>query len=311
MKKKIVIAVDGSIHCAHATRYAAALAPTLPDLNLVLLNIQPALSQYLTQEVGDQSHVRKALANLMAVNERNSRQMLDKARHQLLQSGIAPECIEVRTHVRINGVAQDILDVCQASQYDAVVIGRRGMSRMQELITGSVTANLLAQSQWTPIWMVDGEVTNPKTLLASDGSPNSLRAMDHLAFMFHGNLQAELHVVHVRPRLHDLLALDLAPETLAATEAALGSSMQQHIDAFRGQAEAVMLRNGLKTQQLHIQIIESRFAVAGSIMETAREGGFGAIVLGRSSGAPKSLFVGSVARKVLQKTNNMAVWWVP
>jgi len=310
MKKKIVIAVDGSMHCAHAIRYAAALAPTLPDLNFVLLNIQPAVSQYLTQEVGRQPHVRKALANLMAANEKNSRQMLDKTRQRLLQAGIAPECVEIRSHVRINGVAQDILDVCQASQYDAVVIGRRGLSRMQELITGSVTANLLAHSQWTPIWMVDGEVTNPKTLLASDGSPNALRAMDHLAFMFHGNLQAELHVVHVKPRLQDLLALDLDPETMAATEAALGSSTQQHMDAFRGQAEAVMLKNGLKTEQLHIQIIESRLAVAGSIMDAAREGGFGAIVLGRSS-APKSLFVGSVARKIIQRTTNMAVWWIP
>jgi len=247
---------------------------------------------------------------MMAANEQNSRQILEKARRQLLQAGIAPECVEVRTLVRANGVAQDILDVCQTSQYDAVVIGRRGLSRMQELFTGSVTANLLAHSQWTPIWMVDGEVANPKILLASDGSPNALRAMDHLAFMFHGNLHAEVHVVHVLPKLQDLLALDLDKETLAATEAALGSSAQQRIDLFKSQAAAVMLKNGLKPDRLHVQTIESRFAIAGSIMDVAREGGFGAIVIGRSS-APKSLFVGSVARKIIQKTENMAVWWIP
>ena len=310
MKKKIVIAVDGSIYCAHAIHYAAALTPTLPDLNYLLLNIQPAVSQYLSQEAYSTAPIRQALAKLMAANEQNSRQILEKARHQLLQAGIAPEYIEVRTHVRTHGVAQDILDVCQTSQYDAVVIGRRGLSRMQELFTGSVTANLLAHSQWTPIWMVDGEVTNPKILLASDGSPNALRAMDHLAFMFHGNLHAELHVVHVKPRVQDLLALDLDKETLAATEAALGSSTQQRIDLFRSQAEAVMLKNGLKPDRLHVQTIESRFAIAGSIMDAAREGGFGAIVIGRSSD-PKSLFVGSVARKIVQKAANMAVWWIP
>jgi nucleotide-binding universal stress UspA family protein len=310
MKKKIVIAVDGSIYCAQAIRYAAAVAPSLPDLNYVLLNIQQAVSQYLSREVHGKPPMRRALEKLMAANEKSSHQILEKARHQLLQAGIAPECIEVRTHVRANGVAQDILDVSQTSQYDAVVIGRRGLSRMQELFTGSVTANLLAHSQWTPIWMVDGEVTNPKILLASDGSPNALRAMDHLAFMFRGNLHAQLHVVHVKPRVQDLLTLDLDKETLAAAEAAIGSSTQQRVDSFRSQAEAVMLKNGLQPDRLHVQTIESRFAIAGSIMDAAREGGFGAIVIGRSS-APKSLFVGSVARKIIQKIENMAVWWIP
>ena len=310
MKKKIVIAVDGSIHGVHAMRYTATIAPTLPDLNYVLLNIQPAVSQYLSQEASSKPRTRKALEKLMAANEQNSRRILEKAHHQLLQFGISPECIEVRTCARVNGAAQDILDVCQVSQYDAVVIGRRGLSRMQELFTGSVTANLLTHSQWTPVWMVDGEVSSPKILLASDGSPNALRAMDHLAFMLHGNLQAELHVVHVKPSVQDLLTLDLDKDTIAATEEALGSSTQQRIDLFRGRTEEIMLKNGLKTEQLHVQTIESRFAIAGSIMDAAREGGFGTIVLGRSS-APRSLFVGSVARRIVQKITDMAVWWIP
>ncbi|MBI5064253.1 MAG: universal stress protein, partial [Desulfatitalea sp.] len=282
MKKKIAIAVDGSIYCVHAIRYAAALTPALPDLHYVLLNIQPAVSQYLCQEAEANPQTQRALERLLEANDKNARQALEKARGQLLQCGIAPDCIELRTCMRINGVAQDILDICQASQYDAVVVGRRGLSRMQELITGSVTANLLAHSQWTPIWMVDGEVTHPKILMAADGSPNSLRALDHLAFMLHGNAQAALHVVHVKPRLQDILALDLDKETMAVTEEVLASSTRQRIDLFAVQAQEVILKNGLKTDQLHVQTIESRFAIAGAILDAAREGGFGTIVIGRS-----------------------------
>lgn len=310
MKKKIAIALDGSVYCSHAIRYAAALAPLLPELNFVLLNIQPAVSQYLIQDAERQSHMRVALENLLAANEKSSRQMLEKARAQLVQGGVAPEAIELRTRVRINGVAQDILDTCQTLQHDAILVGRRGLGRIQELITGSVTANLLAHSQWTPIWMVDGEVAHAKILLASDGSPNALRALDHLAFMLSGNSQAVLQVVYVKPRLHDLLGFDLDKETRAATEAAFTSGAIQNIDIFKENAKQIVLKNGLHEQQLQVMSIESRLTVAGTILDAAREGGFGTIVVGRSSAA-RSLFAGSVARKILQKASGSAVWWVP
>jgi nucleotide-binding universal stress UspA family protein len=310
MKKKIAIAVDGSVHGTHALRYAAALAPSLANLHYVLLNIQPAVSQYLIQEADAKPQNQRALDQLMAANKQNSLKMLEKARDQLIQYGARPECIEMQSRVRIDGVAQDLLDVCQAAQYDALVVGRRGVGRMQELLTGSVTANLLAHSQWTPIWMVDGEVMNPKILLAADGSPNALRALDHLAFMISGNPHAALHLVHVKPRLQDICAIDLDQESLAAAEAAISDGTERCIASFVPQAKRVLLKNGLKEDQLHIQTVESRLAIVGAILDAAREGGFGTIVVGKSS-APKSMFVGSVARKIIHKANRAAVWWVP
>ncbi len=310
MKKKIAIAVDGSVHCTYAIRYTAALAKTLPGLHFVLLNIQPSISQYLYQEAESQPQTRAALDCLQAANQKNSLQVLEKARGQLIQYGVAPECVEIQTRVRIHGVAQDILDICQAASYDAIVVARRGMGRIQEWITGSVTANLLAQSQWTPVWMVDGEVANNKILMASDGSPNAIRALDHLAFMLSGNPGAELHVVQVKPRLQDILTIELDKETLDATEEALTASTLRTIDLFKERAREVVLKNGLNENQLRVRTIESRFAVAGAILDAAREGDFGTIVVGRSS-APKSMFTGSVARKIIQKATGSAVWWVP
>jgi nucleotide-binding universal stress UspA family protein len=310
MKKKIAIAVDGSVHCTHALRYAAALAPTLPNLHYVLLSIQPAVSQYLSHEAESNPQTGRALERLMLANKTNSRQVLEKARDQLIQNGILPDCIEMQTRVRTHGVAQDLLQVCQTAPYDALVVGRRGLGRMQELITGSVTANLLAHSQLTPIWMVDGEVRNSNILLAADGSPNALRALDHLAFMLGGNPRATLHLVHVKPKLQDICTIDLDPETMAVTEEALLAGSQRRIDQFLPQAKRILLKNGLNEDQLQIRAVESRFAIAGTILDAARQGGFSTIVVGKSS-APKSLFVGSVARKIVQKADHMSVWWVP
>lgn len=310
MKKKIAIAVDGSVHCSCAVRYAAGLARAIPELHYVLLNIQPQVSQYLTQEADSKPKARQALQRLMVANEKNSLQLLEKARGQILQSGIDPARVELRTRPRVDGVAQDILDVCQTAPYDAVVVGRRGLGHLQELLTGSVTSNLLAHSQWTPIWMADGEVPNDKIMLATDGSPNALRALDHLAFMLGGNPEARLHVTHIKPGLSEISAIDFDKEAMAAAEQVIMESNQRHMEGFGAQALNVIHKCGLKASQLHIQTIENRFSIANAILDVAREGHFGTIVLARSS-MPKSLFSGSVARKIVQKASNSAVWLVP
>ncbi|MFZ1987375.1 MAG: universal stress protein [Desulfatitalea sp.] len=310
MKKKIAIAVDGSVHCGCAVRYAASLARTIPELHYVLLNIQPPVSQYLTQEADSKPKARQALRHLVAANEKNSLLLLEKARGQLLQGGIDPARVELRTRPRIDGVAQDILNVCQAAPFDAVVVGRRGLGHLQELLTGSVTSNLLAHSQWTPIWMADGEVPNDKIMLAADGSPNALRALDHLAFMLNGNPEAKLHIAHVKPGLSEIRAIDFDKEAMVAAEEVIAESNQRHMEGFYAQALDVTSKSGLKASQLHFQTIENRFSIASAILDVAREGHFGTIVLARS-GVPKSLFSGSVARKIIQKAHNSAVWLVP
>jgi nucleotide-binding universal stress UspA family protein len=310
MKKKIAIAVDGSVPCGFAVRYAAGLARTIPELHFVLLNIQPAVSQYLTQEAESKPKARQALRLLMAANEKNSLQLLEKARDQIIQSGIDPARVELRTRPRVDGVAQDILDVCQTAPYDAVVVGRRGLGHLQELLTGSVTSNLLAHSQWTPIWMADGEVPNNQIMLAADGSLNALRALDHLAFMLSGNTEAKLHIVHVKPGWSEIRALEFDKEAMADAEQVIAESNQRRMEGFYAEALNVIRKSGLKASQLHYQTIENRFSVASAILDIAREGHFGTIVLARS-GIPKSLFSGNVARKIVQKASNSAVWLVP
>jgi nucleotide-binding universal stress UspA family protein len=246
----------------------------------------------------------------MKANQKASTEMLEKTHRQMAQSGVAADRIEICSRIRTTGVAEDLLDECRLKSYDAIALGRRGITYLQEMVTGSVTANLLEHSQVTPVWMVDSEVPNSRIVLAADGSQNALRALDHLAFILGGQADAKIHVIHVKPQLRDICEIDVGSETMAAAEEIILDSDRHCIDGFYKQALGVLQKNKLDPSQFDIQTVESRFSIAGAILDTARHGGFGTIVIGRR-GFKKSMFTGSVSRKIIQKVNKMAVWLVP
>ena len=51
--------------------------------------------------------------------------------------------------------------------YDAIVVGRRGLSRAQKTFMGSVSAKLTTHSRVIPVWVVDGDVRSMKILVAA------------------------------------------------------------------------------------------------------------------------------------------------
>lgn len=310
MIKKIAIAVDGSVNCNSAVRYAVSMFKSAPELHFILVHIQPSLSQYLTADAERKPKAYRALQTLMKGHHEASHQLLEKVREQMVFCDIPTERIEICSFIKNNSVAEDLIDECQAKSYDAVCVGRRGISYLQEMITGSVTTTLLEHSQITPVWVVAGDVPNSRVLLAADGSPNALRALDHYCFMFGGDPDAEIHIVHVKPRLQEYCEIVQDTEAVAAAEEVLLDSHLRCIDDFYAQALRILEKNGLNPGRLKFQTMENRFSTAGAILDAARKGGFGTIVLGRR-GFRKSVFSGSVARKIVHKITNTAIWLVP
>lgn len=310
MKRKIAVAVDGSVNCECALRYVVNLSGVIPGLQYVLLHVQPPLSQYLTDEAERKPKALKALRKLIKENESASMNILERAQRHMVQNGIPTDDIELCSRVRYGGVAEDLLVLCQDRSFDALAIGRRGVTRLQELLTGSVTTNLIEHARVTPLWIVDGEVPNTDILLAADGSANALRALDHLSFMIGAASKSKIHLLHVEPRLQDFCAIDTDSGTIAVAEEILFEEDQRCIEGFREKAVAIMQKNGLDQGSLEIETVKTQFSVARAIREAATKGKYGTIVVGRR-GLTKGMFTGSVSRSVIQKASNTAVWLVP
>ncbi len=72
----------------------------------------------------------------------------------MVRKGIDQDRIEVFTYPRKLGVAKDIINFAQERHYDAIVIGRRGLSKIQEMIMGSVSRYVINRAMNRALWVV-------------------------------------------------------------------------------------------------------------------------------------------------------------
>jgi nucleotide-binding universal stress UspA family protein len=170
MDKKILLAVDDSLQSKYAVKYAAAISSTVKDLHYDLFHVQPMISHYLLEEAQKSPQARAELGKVAKKNDESARKILEQYQNDLVRMGIDKDRTEILTQPRKLGLAKDIIDFAHAGRYDAIVVGSRRMSRIQKVFMGSVSANLLEHSEYIPLWIVDGEVTSDKIMVAVDGS---------------------------------------------------------------------------------------------------------------------------------------------
>ncbi|MDY6837742.1 MAG: universal stress protein [Thermodesulfobacteriota bacterium] len=309
MDKKILLAVDGSIHSTNAVTYAVRMATVVSDLTYTLFHVQPTLSQYLLDEAETDLKARAELKKIIQKNTELAQRVLEKHKARMVRMGIKEERIETSTQIKIMGICKDILDGAQKGLFDAIVVGRRGLSRIQETLMGSITTKLVEHSRVIPLWIVDGDVTSMKLLLAVDGSEASLRAVDHLCFMVGGNEEAKATLVHVKPKFRDYCAIDFDDKEGAAGEV-MARGEKRCIDRFYAQALDKFKEVGLSETQIEISVTKPTMDVAKAIVTQAKKGKYGTIVVGRT-GTSNAFFMGSVSRHILNKISDSAAWLVP
>jgi nucleotide-binding universal stress UspA family protein len=310
MERKILVAVDDSLQAMEAVDYVTLMDRSITSACFTLFHVQPALSQYLTEEARHKERARQVLEKTMAENDAKAREILNSAAQRMIRKGIEPERIEKVTMPMNIGVANDILATGKAKYYDAIVVARRGVSSLQKWFMGSVTANLVEHTDLIPVWVVDGTVISEKILLAVDGSSSALRALDHATFMLAGHPTADLEILHVRPRLQDYCDIERTNETARDAEKFLISEDQNCMNDFRGQAMAIIEKNGFPVDHLHWETIDGKLSVARAILNHTARNGYGTVVMGRR-GRSKSMFTGSVSRRLLHKAEEAALWLVP
>ena len=154
MEKKLLVAVDSSRDSENAVRYAAGIHQTLKDMTFTLYHAQSAISQYILDEAERSPGVRAELNKLLKKNDEAARKLLEARKQQMTALGVAEKDIQTATTPRVQGVAKDILEYAITSAFDAIVVGRRGVSGLQAMYSGSVSANIVDNSEVVPVWIV-------------------------------------------------------------------------------------------------------------------------------------------------------------
>jgi len=309
VEKKILIAVDGSIHSRRAIEYCVNMCSLIKEMQYILINIQPKISDFLIQESKMDSKASSALKEVVEKNKENSKKILNESMNVIVRLGIGENLIEKVSLPVVKGTAKGILDYAKQTLCDAIVVGDRGKSKLAEAFTGSIANNVLEHTDTIPVWAAGGDIKSQKVMIAVDGSESALKAVDHVAFMLEGNSEIKVTLLHVTPKLRDYCTIEFDEEGEMIEEVII-SGDKKCVDSFYIHAQQKFKEAGLSESQIEVKEIESKLSIGKAIVENANKEDCGTLVIGRR-GANESFFMGSVSRYILTNASDCAVWLVP
>jgi nucleotide-binding universal stress UspA family protein len=309
MKKKILLAVDDSVHSKYALQYAVQMSSFVTELSYTLFNVQPAISHFLLDEAKTSLKAKLALETARKKKKESAQLLLADYKSRMIEMGIDAERIETKTRSQKTGFAKDILEYAQEGLYDAIVVGRRGLTRVQEVFMGSLTSTLVEHSKLIPVWIIDGEISAEKIMIAIDGSQSSLRAVDHFSFIASSNPNIKATLLHVVPSLKEFCKIDLEDND-GVIEDIFVKGDKRCVERFLVHAYQKFKEAGIQEEQIEIREIKALRNVGKAIVEEAEKENCGTLVIGRR-GNSRAFFMGSVSKYVLDKTCNRALWLVP
>lgn len=309
MNRTILVAVDGSPHSFSILRYLGNIYNGDADIHLHLLCIVPC---------GELSPGREWLSDQELINSLNpearkkynhAKRYMAEAMLQLARNGIDPKQVTTETRLNQSGVCTDILMESRKGNYDALLIGRRGLSKMEALFMGSVSQKILSDCHHLPVWLVDGQVHSDKFLVPIDGTVHSLRAVDHLAFMLKDNPRAEITLFHSSALLADTntSAKDEFSDVWGKDWCDLHMS---DADSIFHAPEQLLLEGNIPANRIHRLHTRRGIHPSRQILRQAMVDEFGTIVMGRRDKDAKKGFIGSITEPVVLMAEGLAVWLV-
>ncbi len=155
-----------------------------------------------------------------------------------------------------------------------------------------------------------GHQPSRRVLVPVDGSSSSLRAIDHLAFIFAERKDVRLVLFHVQPKLRHFCPIDFDDDTATQLEDVVTAGDTRCIDNFYSQARQRLSEAGIGEEQIEIKTRAGLNRVGNQIVKELGAGNYGTLVLGRR-GSSRSHFMGSVTLHVASKATGCAVWIVP
>jgi nucleotide-binding universal stress UspA family protein len=304
MQKKILIAVDGSTHADNAMLYAADLLLRSSNVRCGLIHVHPTLSKYFLDESDTDPIIAEALERTIEHNRMKSEGILEKSRQLLLSRGIDGSMIETVSQPRCLGLAKDIIEYAHREVYDAIVTGRRGLSRVQKIFMGSTSAKLIEFSRGIPVWIVDGNIYPRKFLVVVDVLYPLNHLLVHLRRMSAGVADIHLTFYYVR-RGSSLEKVDGL--NMSAFRSKIARKEQATIDAFWADITRKMMAAGMKERQFDLLAPEQEGKIGKMILNETAAKDYDTIVIGRH-GSDKSFFSGGVSRYVIERLTDHALW---
>lgn len=211
---------------------------------------------------------------------------IDAAKTTLCRMGFPEEMIETKLTFRKRTKVKDIISEGMEGRYDAVVLGRRGLSWLEEVFSDSVSKELMETPVHFPIWFCRKPRESSKNvLICLDGSDPAYRMVDHAGFVLAKQPDQEITLFVVNDG-----------KQFSGDEA----------ETLFYKAEGLLLDNGFPEDRIKTKIADDS-NISRAIIKELDEGGYGTVALGRGD-PDRGFFMGSVCEKLFREVEQTAMW---
>jgi nucleotide-binding universal stress UspA family protein len=224
-------------------------------------------------------------------------------------AGFPDDAIEVKTQTKKAGILKDIIQESYQN-YSALVVGRTGVSRLKDMVLGSMAHKLAEKIKHIPTVIVAGKPTSRKILVALDESIEAMRGVSCIgALASAGDL--EISLCHC---LKPPVMTRFAPKGSDKADAEK-DWRDYHVNRFKpymDEATQRLVDAGVNAERISRDFIFTRANPIQETIDTAVSDNFGTIVTGRRGTVSftREHLRGRFSEIVIKSLDNMAVWVV-
>ena len=241
---------------------------------------------------------------VLAEIESKSLNILRENKKTLINMGIKNSSITTVSQKRELGLAKDIIVYGLNNKFNAVVIGRRGISRIQKVFMGSTSAKVMGHAYKLPVWIVDGEV-RPRRFLVTVNL-NSTALVDYIVHMCKGMHNIHITFFYVKERFR---LSGISPNTTNAIQLDMIIDRQE-LDLLEHWWTDTMNRLksvGFNEAQMELKTVQRTGKTGKMILDEIENHTYDTVIIGRT-GSGKAYYFGSVSWYVSERLTGHALW---
>jgi nucleotide-binding universal stress UspA family protein len=290
-ERKLLVGVGEGDQYLHGVHFLRNFFKRTGNTRLVLCYL--SRRQIHLRQVSDKYMVPDEPDKYIAeeLHEEKARKALEQSRDMLVQAGYPRENIFFEQIERRRELAGQLSALAESGGHDAVVLGHRGRTWVENLIEGHIdsASDLIGEFLPQPVWICSKPDPERKgVLVCLDGSDSSYRIACHVAHMLRGEDQ---RITLLRIKRDE-------PEGPADSEF-LFTSTRKICDWSENSEE-----------RIENKVIESN-DVTGAIVQEAEAGGYAVVAMGRygaGGGKGKRVFRGAVSGPLFKKIAGASLW---
>ncbi|MBW1744495.1 MAG: universal stress protein [Deltaproteobacteria bacterium] len=150
--RRILLPIESAPNSKRALDHAAWLLTTAGPMEVTILHVvMPLIPKEATAMWTGLGDLESTIEQRLLADAED---MLSQAKTYLVERDVPDIAVTTRLETRATGVSRAILKEAEEGGYGSIMIGRRGLSRTERFLFGSVSNKVIHQARGMAVWVI-------------------------------------------------------------------------------------------------------------------------------------------------------------